>query len=93
MISFGSDGNGALGRESKEQYDFIDDGNMKNEKIVMGCAQHYGSMLLCFSKDNPCKFYGFGYNTNGYFFLSILFILKICFIVSIFILISNIQNK
>ena len=67
LISFGSNGNGALGRETKEQYDFIDDGNMKNEKIVMGCAQYYGSILLCFSKDNPCKFYGFGYNTNGYF--------------------------
>ena len=73
MISFGSNGNGALGRETKEKYDFIDDTNMKNEKIVFGCAQFYGSILLCFSKDNPCKFYGFGYNYNGYFFFFFYF--------------------
>ena len=98
MISFGSNGNGALGRETKEKYDFIDDTNMKNEKIVFGCAQFYGSILLCFSKDNPCKFYGFGYNANGYFFLKYYFFFYfqkfiILFYFNFIFLKLNIQNK
>ena len=56
MISFGSDGHGALGRETSSKYDFINDENMKNEKIVTGCANFYGSILLCFSKETHLNF-------------------------------------
>ena len=80
MISFGNNIIGILGRLTTKEYDFIDDTNMKNEKIVMGCAQDCGSILLCFSKDNPCKFYGFGHNANGYFFFKILYFILILYL-------------
>ena len=84
MISFGSKGNWALGRNNdKEYFGFVGEKNFENEKVISYSSLYYGTIMNTFTNDSPTLLYGFGYNSN---WQKILFIIINFFI---FILIFN----
>eukprot|EP01091_Cochliopodium_minus_P009181 TRINITY_DN2199_c0_g1_i1.p1 TRINITY_DN2199_c0_g1~~TRINITY_DN2199_c0_g1_i1.p1 ORF type:complete len:294 (-),score=71.69 TRINITY_DN2199_c0_g1_i1:380-1261(-) len=65
IISFGSNGNGALGRKSEIKFDYVGESQFENRKFISACSMYYTSILNVFNENKVCELYGFGYNANG----------------------------
>ena len=65
MISFGNNGNWALGRNNgKERFGFVGEESFENEKIISMVTMSSATLLNTFTNDSPTLLYGFGYNSH-----------------------------